>query len=40
MAHNIIKVAGRDVSILEEGSGDPLVYLHGFADVHLSLIHI
>ena len=34
MAHNIIKVAGRDVSILEEGSGDPLVYLHGFADVH------
>jgi pimeloyl-ACP methyl ester carboxylesterase len=30
----LIKVRGREVAILEEGSGEPLVYLHGFADVH------
>jgi len=31
---NLIKVRGREVAILEAGSGEPLVYLHGFADVH------
>ena len=34
MASRTIDVAGRKVSLLEEGSGEPLVYLHGFADVH------
>jgi len=29
-----LDVQGRKVAILEAGSGDPLVYLHGFADVH------
>jgi len=29
-----ITVRGREVAILEAGSGEPLVYLHGFADVH------
>jgi pimeloyl-ACP methyl ester carboxylesterase len=30
----LIDVRGREVAILEAGSGEPLVYLHGFADVH------
>jgi pimeloyl-ACP methyl ester carboxylesterase len=30
----LINVRGREVAVLEAGSGDPLVYLHGFADVH------
>jgi pimeloyl-ACP methyl ester carboxylesterase len=30
----IVEVCGRKVSILESGAGTPLVYLHGFADVH------
>lgn len=30
----MIEVNGRKVQILEKGSGDPLLYLHGFADVH------
>ena len=29
-----IDVSGRKVVLLEAGSGAPLVYLHGFADVH------
>ena len=29
-----IEVGGRKVSLIEAGSGAPLVYLHGFADVH------
>jgi pimeloyl-ACP methyl ester carboxylesterase len=29
-----LDVRGRKVSLLEAGSGDPLVYLHGIADVH------
>jgi pimeloyl-ACP methyl ester carboxylesterase len=30
----IIDVCGRQVHILESGDGAPLLYLHGFADVH------
>jgi pimeloyl-ACP methyl ester carboxylesterase len=30
----IIDVHGRAAAVLEAGSGEPLVYLHGFADVH------
>lgn len=29
-----IEVKGRKVALIEAGSGTPLVYLHGFADVH------
>jgi pimeloyl-ACP methyl ester carboxylesterase len=29
-----IDVNGRKVWVLEKGSGAPLLYLHGFADVH------
>jgi pimeloyl-ACP methyl ester carboxylesterase len=29
-----LDVQGRKVAVIEAGSGDPLVYLHGFADVH------
>jgi pimeloyl-ACP methyl ester carboxylesterase len=29
-----IKVRGRDVALIEAGEGAPLIYLHGFADVH------
>jgi pimeloyl-ACP methyl ester carboxylesterase len=29
-----IQLRGRKVWVLEEGSGSPLLYLHGFADVH------
>jgi pimeloyl-ACP methyl ester carboxylesterase len=31
---NLINVRGRKVAVLEAGSGEPLVYLHGFTDVH------
>lgn len=34
MSGSIIDVHQRKVQILEEGSGAPLLYLHGFADVH------
>lgn len=34
MTRKIIKVAGRDVAVIEKGSGHPLVYLHGYADIH------
>lgn len=33
-ANNSIDVKGRKVALIEAGSGPPLVYLHGFADVH------
>jgi pimeloyl-ACP methyl ester carboxylesterase len=29
-----VEVRGRKVWLLENGGGDPLLYLHGFADVH------
>ena len=29
-----LDVRGRNVALIEAGSGPPLVYLHGFADVH------
>jgi len=31
---NLLNVRGRKVAVLEVGSGEPVVYLHGFADVH------
>ena len=34
MSGAIIDVCGRQVHILDSGSGDPLLYFHGFADVH------
>lgn len=34
MAARMIEVKGRKVRITEAGKGKPLVYLHGFADVH------
>lgn len=34
MSGRIIEVNQRKVHILENGSGNPLLYLHGFADVH------
>lgn len=34
MSGSIIEVNQRKVQVLEAGSGAPLLYLHGFADVH------
>lgn len=34
MSGRVLDVDGRDVWLLEEGSGPPLLYLHGFADTH------
>ena len=34
MSGRIIEVNQRKVWLLEDGSGSPLLYLHGFADVH------
>jgi pimeloyl-ACP methyl ester carboxylesterase len=34
LSANIIDIDGRKVHVLEKGSGAPLLYLHGFADVH------
>ncbi|MGH7848549.1 MAG: hypothetical protein ACREQW_25700, partial [Candidatus Binatia bacterium] len=34
MSGRFLEVSGRKVWLLEKGSGFPLVYLHGFADVH------
>ena len=34
MNMQMLDVRGRKVAVLETGRGDPLVYLHGFADVH------
>jgi pimeloyl-ACP methyl ester carboxylesterase len=31
---NIVEVNKRKVQVLESGDGNPLLYLHGFADVH------
>jgi len=30
----MLDIQGRKVAVIEAGAGDPLVYLHGFADVH------
>ena len=30
----MLEVRGRKVTLIEQGRGEPLVYLHGFADVH------
>ena len=34
MSAAIVEVYGRKVAVLENGGGAPLLYLHGFADVH------
>ncbi len=34
MSGRSIQLGGRKVWVLEEGSGPPLLYLHGFVDVH------
>ena len=34
MTARVIEAAGRKVDIFESGDGAPLVYLHGFADLH------
>lgn len=34
MASRSIKISGYKVSLYESGSGDPVLYLHGFADIH------
>ena len=34
MTASAIEVRGRKVGVLEAGDGKPLLYLHGFADVH------
>jgi pimeloyl-ACP methyl ester carboxylesterase len=34
MSAQTLDVRGRRVAVVETGRGDPLVYLHGFADVH------
>jgi len=34
MSVKTLSTAVRDVTVLEEGEGAPLVYLHGYADVH------
>lgn len=34
MSARLVEVRGRTVDVLESGSGKPIVYLHGFMDVH------
>ena len=34
MSGRALKVRGRTVSVYEAGQGEPLVYLHGIADMH------
>lgn len=34
MSTRVIDAHGRKVALIEAGSGEPLVYLHGFADLH------
>jgi pimeloyl-ACP methyl ester carboxylesterase len=34
MSLQLVTARGRKVSFIERGRGEPLVYLHGFADVH------
>ena len=34
MSKTVLDLRGRKVAVAEGGRGDPLIYLHGFADVH------
>lgn len=34
MSNTVLDLRGRKVALLERGRGEPIVYLHGFADVH------
>jgi pimeloyl-ACP methyl ester carboxylesterase len=34
LKESVIAVRGRKVGLIEAGEGDPLVYLHGIADIH------
>lgn len=34
MSERLIEVGRRIVNVIEQGEGAPLLYLHGFADVH------
>ena len=34
MSGRIVQVNERNVQVLENGGGEPLLYLHGFADIH------
>ena len=34
MSRRTLDIAGRKVTVLEDGAGEPTLYLHGFADVH------
>ena len=34
MSPRVLDLRGRKVAVIERGRGEPLVYLHGFADVH------
>ena len=34
MSNTVLDLRGRKVAVAEGGQGEPLVYLHGFADVH------
>lgn len=34
MSRRSLEINGRNIDLLEEGSGPPLLYLHGFVDVH------
>ena len=34
MSNAVLDLRGRKVAVLESGRGEPLIYLHGFADVH------
>jgi pimeloyl-ACP methyl ester carboxylesterase len=34
VSKEVLDVRGRKVALIERGRGEPLVYLHGFADVH------
>lgn len=38
MSGRTVKAAGQDVWVAEGGSGAPLVYLHGFADIHATSV--
>ncbi len=34
MSKTVLELRGRKVAVLEQGRGEPLVYLHGLADMH------
>jgi pimeloyl-ACP methyl ester carboxylesterase len=34
VSRRVVELHGRKVALIEEGAGAPLVYLHGFADLH------